>query len=116
MKKFLLFAGFLALLLPYLQASDTLRVYNSLTIHDLCPNVNRLVMLLPCPESNRYQDVVGHRFSADGSRLQTEDDRSYLRFLYFKNQLTQKQLFGRNKPNIIPEQLFSKQTLISFYM
>ena len=88
MRKLLLFAGFLALLLPQLQASDTLRVYNSLTIHDLCPNVNRLVMLLPCPESNRYQDVVGHRFSADGSRLLTEDDRSYLRFLYFKNQLT----------------------------
>lgn len=88
MRKFLLFATFFALSLLHLQASDTLRVYNSLTIHNLCPNVNRLVMLLPCPESNRYQDVVGHRFSADGSRLLTEDDRSYLRFLYFKSQLT----------------------------
>ncbi len=88
MKKLLFFFSLIITTLAHLQAADTLRVYNSLTAHDLCPNVNHLVMLLPCPESNRYQDVVGHRFSADGTRLQTEDNRSYLRFLYFKNQLT----------------------------
>ena len=87
MKKRFLFLAFFAILNLSAYCSDTIRIYNSLTINNVCQNISKLVMLLPYPESNQYHEVVGHRHTSDGIVLQSSDHQSYLRFLYLNSQL-----------------------------
>lgn len=88
MRELFLFSLLAGILNFIAMADDTLRVYNNLTVHDLCPNVTKLVMVLPHPESNQYQEVIGHRFSPYGEVKHTSLNQPYLRFLYYPEQLS----------------------------
>lgn len=88
MRKLFLFASLICTVSFIVHAEDTIRVYNNLSVSGLCSNLNKLVLILPHPESNCYQDIVGHRFSTDGEFMYTSRNQPYLRFIYDRDQLS----------------------------
>mgnify|MGYP003295447967 CR=1 FL=1 len=85
LKKIFSLIGILCIV-AYALAEDTTRVYNQVSIHDICPSASKLAVLLPYPESNMYQEIVGERHG-NGTVRSTSDNRSYLLFYLNNNQL-----------------------------
>lgn len=76
---------------PQFSDEDTMRVYNSVTVSKINSAMVHLAVMLPYPESNAYQEVLGHVYGSaygDGGKVRTTyDQRKYLRFLFTRNQM-----------------------------